>query len=127
MGRVFVLLVGGSLLAAFALACAGDNKTQTGSQLDASPSERRAAAEKAVAPADQEAYRKSVAGRGIVQETCSYELDAGIADCGERGRFALEPPPTSLDASCVVGLAGTSPQFVLCTSANESKFYAVGT
>ena len=127
MGRLAMLLAVVSLLALLALACADENKAPAGSQLDASPSERRAAAGKAVAPADQDAYRKSIAGRGIVQETCAYESDAAIADCGERGRFALEPPPSGLDASCVVGLSASSPVFVLCTAGAESKFYQVGT
>jgi hypothetical protein len=127
MDRSLVLLIVVSLLAILTLACAGNNATQTGSQLNASPSERRAAAEKAVAPADQDAYRKSITGRGIVQETCAYDSDGGIADCGDRGLFALEPPPTGLDVSCVVGLSGSSPVFVLCTIARQPKFYQVGT
>ena len=126
MARLCVLVTVTSLLAIFILACADENKGQSGSQLNASPSERRAAAEPAVAPADQDAYRKSVAGRGIVQETCAYDSDASIADCGERGTFALEPAPTRLDVSCVVGLSGSSPEFVLCTSGKESKFYDLG-
>jgi len=125
MARLFVLLIVALLLAALTAACADDNK-QTGSQFNASPSERRAGADKAVAPADQETYRKSVTGRGIVQETCAYESDAAIADCGERGRFALEPPPTGVDASCVVGLSASSPVYVICTVGSESKFYQVG-
>jgi hypothetical protein len=126
MARLFVLLIVGLVIAVLAAACADDNKASTGSQVGASPSERRAAAEKAVAPADQEAFRNSVKGRGIVQETCAYEEDAAIADCGERGRFALEPPPTGPDASCVVGLSASSPVYVICTVASESKFYQVG-
>ena len=127
MARFLMLATVSSLLAVLTLACSDDNKGQTGSQISAGPSETRAAAERAVAPADQDAYRKSVAGRGIVQETCLYESDEGVADCGERGRFALEPLPTSPDLSCVVGLSGSLPEFVLCTSGTESKFYDVGT
>jgi len=126
MARFFILVTVSSLLAVLTLACSDDNKGQTNSQPSASPFETQAA-ERAVAPADQDAYRKSVAGRGIVQETCVYESDEGIADCGERGRFALEPMPASSDASCVVGLLGSVPQFVLCTSGTASVFYQLAT
>jgi len=127
MARFFMLVTVSSLLAILTLACSDDNKGQTNSQISASPPETQAA-ERAVAPADQDAYRKSLAGRGIVQETCVYESDEGIADCGERGRFTLEPPPTSLDVSCTVGLSGSSPQYIVCAvGPGEFKFYAVGT
>ena len=127
MSRILVLATAASLVTLLTLAC-GDNDTgKPGSQLSVSPAEAPAPAERAVAPGDQDAYRKSVAGRGIVQETCAYESDAGTADCGERGRFALEPIPASSDASCVVGLLGSVPQFVLCTSGTASVFYQLGT
>jgi len=127
MARFFVFMLVALVLAVSTVGCADDNNASTGSQLNASPSERRAAAEKAIAPADQEAYRKSVLGRGIVQETCAYEPDAAIADCGERGSFALEPPPAGPDASCVVGLSESSPVYLICTVGTAPKFYAVGT
>ena len=104
----FVCLTATFALAA--IACASDDP---GSPLDATAIDATTAA----APADQEAYRLSVIGQGIVQETCAYNVDGALADCGERGVFKVEPPPAYADPSCVVGLSGGSkPEFVLCSN-----------
>jgi hypothetical protein len=117
------------LLALAAVACAGD-ETTSGTQTTAAgatlPPVSHSPAVPAVAPPDQEAYRQSIRGRGLVQETCTYDADEGVADCEARGRYALNPPPTSPEASCVVGLAGPTPEYVACSvSGGAAQFYDI--
>ena len=119
------ILAASALLALFTVGCAGDDGTAT-------PGEQTV---RVVAAPDQEAFRATVTGRGIVQETCGYERERNVADCGERGFFTPEPAPEGEDASCVVGILGDAttgaadPQYLLCSSPStgQSTFYAFET
>jgi hypothetical protein len=93
----------------------------------------------ALAAADQEAYRQSIIGQGIVQQTCDYEGDRGLVDCLDHGLYRLEPRPVGEDLSCVIGVAGGTapaggtpppggkPQFLICstTTGENPKYYAI--
>jgi hypothetical protein len=122
MQRLRGILAVSALLAVVSVACAGDDGTAT-------PDEQTV---RVVAAPDQEAFRATVTGRGIVQETCGYERERNVADCGERGLFTPEPAPEGEDASCVVGILGgatagaADPQYLLCSSpsSGQSRFYA---
>jgi hypothetical protein len=123
MQRLLGILVVSALLAFFAVACAGDDGTATSDEQGV----------RVVAAPDQAAFRASVTGRGIVQETCGYDRERNVADCGERGVFTPEPGPDSEDASCVVGIPGSATtgavdiQYLLCSSptTGQSTFYAI--
>jgi hypothetical protein len=111
-------------LAWLAVAC-GSNEANQGPIATPDLSARLAGTVPAVAPADQQAYRLSIRGRSIVQETCGYDAEVAVAEC-TGGRFALNPPPVSEDPSCIVGLDKSLPVFVLCSDqGGDQKFYEI--
>jgi hypothetical protein len=117
------LLVAMVSLALLAVACGSDGRQGGAATPDLSA--RLAGTIPAVAPADQETYRQSIRGRRIIQETCGYDAEIAVAEC-TGGRFALNPPPTSEESSCVVGLAESLPVYVFCSDqGGNKKFYEV--
>jgi hypothetical protein len=112
-------------LALLGLACGSDEAKEGGALTTPDLSARLAGTIPAVAPADQQAYRLSIRGRSIVQETCGYDAEVAVAEC-TGGRFALNPPPISEDPSCIVGLDKSLPVFILCSDqGGNQKFYEI--
>ncbi|SRR6266542_1126303 len=125
MSRLLLVIALMSLLGLVAEACGSDDVPQGGPETTPDLSSRLAGTIPAVAPADQEAYRLSIRGRRIIQETCGYDAEVAVAEC-TGGRFALNPPPTIEEPSCVVGLEKSSPVFILCSNqGGNQKFYEV--
>ena len=112
-------------VALVAVACGSEESKQGGSASTPDLSARLAGTVPAVAPADQQAYRLSIRGRSIIQETCGYDAEVAVAEC-TGGRFALNPPPMSEESSCVVGLEKALPVFILCSDqGGDQKFYEI--
>jgi hypothetical protein len=120
-----LVFIGLASLTLVAAACGSDESARNGSVATPDLSARLAGTIPAVAPADQEAYRLSIRGRRILQESCGYDAEIAVAEC-TGGRFALNPPPTSEEASCIVGLAESLAVYIFCSDQGGNKqFYEV--
>jgi hypothetical protein len=71
---------------------------------------------RAVAPDDQTGFLAQFQGRDTVPESCTYDPTTYIVTCGERGRFAIDPPIVGQDVSCSIGIVDGNPEYVNCRS-----------
>jgi len=70
----------------------------------------------AVAPADQEQFVSSFAGRSLTEESCSYDPSTRITNCPGRGLFAVDPPLAGQDVSCALVVEGSNAVAIRCSS-----------
>jgi hypothetical protein len=70
----------------------------------------------AVAPDDQTGFLNQFQGRDTVPESCTYDPTTFIVTCGDRGRFAIDPPIVGQDISCSIWIVDGNPEYVGCRS-----------
>ncbi len=70
----------------------------------------------AVAPSNQTEFVQQFAGRGVVEEDCTYNPQTRVTDCGARGRYAVDPPPAGEDVTCAIGILDDRPEYIRCQS-----------
>jgi hypothetical protein len=82
----------------------------------------------AVEPPDTVAYLAQFQGRpDIGEEACIYSPSTRLTDCVGRGLYSVRPPLGGQDVSCFLTIAGGTPEFIRCTSAepSETKWYDI--
>jgi len=80
---------------------------------------------RAVAPDDQDEFLRQFAGERLPGWTCGFDSSTLLADCGEYGEYALEPPPTGEDVGCDVLLVADAPVFIGCRPDPETDTWTI--
>jgi hypothetical protein len=80
-----------------------------------------------VEPPDLAAYLSQFQGRNPGEVACIYTPATRVTDCGELGRYAVNPPLGGQDIGCFAGIVDGRPEFIRCSSAqpSESKYYDI--
>lgn len=81
----------------------------------------------AVEPADTAAFLAQFQGRTVVDENCAYNPSTRVTSCGERGLYAVNPPLSGQDITCMIGIVDGNPEYIRCTSAEpvHTKYYDI--
>ncbi len=122
------------LLLLVGLACdsggPGATATLTGTetpQVALTPSPSKGEAQPVVIPPDLVEFLAQFSDVVIMQETCGYDRDSGLVDCGTRGLYQLQDGAQAADAVCRVMLVDDRPLGINCQTQDPpgSIIYAI--
>lgn len=67
-------------------------------------------------PEDLAKFLDKYKDKQITSQSCDLDHALGEADCGDNGRYALDPVPADASATCQVRLVDGKPIAVVCSS-----------
>lgn len=82
----------------------------------------------AIRPTNEAEFLAQFAGADITFVQCSYDQSAALANCGDSGLYAPDPPIVGQDVSCDLWVIDSAPRAMQCRSVepNQTVNYEVG-
>jgi len=80
-----------------------------------------------VTPVNLAAFLAQYPNRTVASEECPYNPRTAIADCGQQGLYALDPPINGQDISCTPIIADGRPVGLICSSQEplQTLYYVI--
>lgn len=76
-------------------------------------------------PEDRAAFLDELADKQIANESCPYDADRALADCGDRGLYELVPPLPGDVGVCAISIVEGNPVAVICSAPSTAIVYEI--